>query len=128
MMKLESSNGKDWQGFSQILEVMSFLDEIENYSPEQVQETIEGFCQLPPNPGQTMSLEEVVFWTGVASGMEFMRHSGEETVDPATTEKMLLFASIFSHSMKNAIVDLALGDLESGTRESIDKWGSHTRH
>jgi hypothetical protein len=25
---------------------------------------------------------------------------------------MLIFSSIFAHSMKNAIVDLALGDLE----------------
>jgi hypothetical protein len=124
MMKLDTSNARDWQGFSQILEVMSFLDEIENYSSDQVKEAVERFCQLPPNPGQTMSLEEVVFWAGVATGMEFMRQSEgeEERVDPATTEKMLLFASIFSHSMKNAIVDLALGDMESNAHQP---WGTH---
>jgi hypothetical protein len=75
-----------------------------------------------------MSLEEVVFWAGVATGMEFMRRSDEETVDPATTEKMLLFASIFSHSMKNAIVDLALGDLEAKAQDPISRWGSHIGH
>src|SRR5215472_3630908 len=123
MMKLETSSGRDWQGFSHILEVMSFLDEIENNSPEQIRKTIDRFCHLPANPGQTMSLEEVVFWAGVASGMEFMRYNEEELLDAANTEKMLLFASIFSHSMKNAIVDLALGELESQAKPR-GNWGS----
>jgi hypothetical protein len=124
MMKLETGSGRDWQGFSHILEVMSFLDEIENYSPDQIRKSIEGFCHLPPNPGQTMSLEEVVFWAGVASGMEFMRYHEEEIMDADATEKMLLFASIFSQSMKNAIVDLALGELESGAHRPRGNWGS----
>lgn len=124
MMKLETGSARDWQGFSQILEVMSFLEEIENNSPEQIQASIEGFCRLPANPGETMSLEEVVFWAGVACGMEFMRYHEEETMDPATTEKLLLFSSIFSHSMKNAIVDLALGELESEAHKPRGGWGS----
>jgi hypothetical protein len=41
---------------------------------------------------------------------------------------MLLFASIFSHSMKNAIVDLALGDLEAKAQDPISRWGSHIGH
>ena len=124
MMKIETGSARDWQGFSQILEVMSFLEEIESYSPDQIRESVERFCQLPVNPGQTMSLEEVVFWAGVASGMEFMRYSEEDAMDAASTEKMLLFASIFSHSMKNAIVDLALGELESGQHKPRGSWGS----
>ena len=124
MMKLEAGNARDWQGFSQIMEVTSFLDEIENYSPDQIRACIERFCRLPTNPGQTMSLEEVVFWAGVASGMEFLRYSDEETIDPVSTEKMLLFASIFLHSLKNAIVDLALGELESEAHNPRSRWGS----
>jgi hypothetical protein len=112
MMKLETTDRRDWQGFTRILEVMTFLDEIEERSPHEVRDTVEGFCELPSNPGQSMSMEEVVFWSGVASGMEFWRHAEAETVDSATAEKMLIFSSIFSHSMKNAIVDLALGELE----------------
>lgn len=124
MMKIETGNARDWQGFSQILEVMSFLEEIENHSPEQIRECIDDFCHLPANPGETMSLEEVVFWAGVASGMEFMRCNDEDGIDSGSTEKMLLFASIFSHSMKNAIVDLALGELESETHKPRGGWGS----
>ena len=124
MMKIETGSTRDWQGFSQILEVMSFLEEIENYSPDQIRASIDRFCHLPANPGQTMSLEEVVFWAGVASGMEFMRYNEEDLVDGANTEKMLLFASIFSHSMKNAIVDLALGELESQAHKPRGNWGS----
>src|SRR5215472_15260177 len=123
MMKLETANGRDWQGFTRILEVMSFLDEIGDHSPAEIRETVDRLCELPSNPGQTMSLEEVVFWAGVASGMEFMRYNEEELLDAANTEKMLLFASIFSHSMKNAIVDLALGELESQAKPR-GNWGS----
>src|SRR5215467_5929470 len=116
MMKLETANKRDWQGFTRILEIMSFIDEIGDQAPSDIREAGERFCELPPNPGQTMSLEEVVFWAGVASGMEFWRHAEEDTVDPITAEKMLVFSSVFAHSMKNAIVDLALGELEPDGR------------
>jgi hypothetical protein len=122
MMKLDTSNRRDWQGFTRILEVMSFLDELENQCHEDVQETIEGFCELPANPSQSMSMEEVVFWAGVASGMEYAKQAEEGNVDEATADKMLVFSSIFSHSMKNAIVDLALGDLENNGGENKRPW------
>lgn len=127
MMKLETANRRDWQGFTRILEVMSFVDELAERSSEDIRETVEKVCELPPNPSQTMSLEEVVFWAGVASGMEFWRHAEEETVDPSTAEKMLVFSSIFGHSMKNAIVDLALGELEPEPQHRWPKLGSRSR-
>jgi hypothetical protein len=127
MMKLDTANRHDWQGFTRILEVMSFLDEIENNSSDDIQEKIEGFCELPPNPSQTMSMEEVVFWAGVATGMEYWRHAEEETLDPANAEKMLVFSSIFAPSMKNAIVDLALGDLEGEEKKPLQRFGSIVR-
>lgn len=126
-MKLETGNGRDWQGFTRILEIMSFLDELGDHSAGEIRETIEKFCELPPNPGQTMSLEEVVFWAGVANGMEFWRHAEEDTIDPSTAEKMLVFSSIFAHSMKNAIVDLALGELDPEVQQPLTKFGSHLR-
>ena len=129
MMKLETTNSRDWQGFTRILEVMTFIDEIQDRSEEEIREAVEQFCQLPANPGQTMSLEEVVFWAGVASGMEFSRHAQERT-DPGSggTEKMQIFASLFAHSMKNAIVDLALGELEPQGREPWRDLGIRFRH
>jgi hypothetical protein len=127
MMKLETRNGRDWQGFTRILEIMSFLDELGDHSQGEIRETVEKFCELPPNPGQTMSMEEVVFWAGVASGMEFWRHAEEDTIDPSTAEKMLVFSSIFAHSMKNAIVDLALGELDPEAQQPLARFGSHLR-
>ena len=126
-MKLETTNRRDWQGFTRILEVMSFVDELGDHSPEDIRETVERFCELPTNPGQTMSLEEVVFWAGVASGMEFWRHAEEDSVDPSTAEKMLVFSSIFAHSMKNAIVDLALGELDPEQKRPFPKIGTRSR-
>jgi hypothetical protein len=68
-----------------------------------------------------------VFWAGVASGMEFWRHAEEDSVDPSTAEKMLVFSSIFAHSMKNAIVDLALGELDPEEKRPFPKIGTRSR-
>jgi len=124
MMKLETTNRQDWQGFSRILEVMSFVDEVENFSPEESREIMEKLCQLPLCPSQTMSMEEVVFWAGVAVGMQLSQHTEEGTVDPDTAEKVLVFSSLFEHSTKNAIVDLALGEIETPRSQSYQKTGS----
>jgi len=44
--------------------------------------------------------------------MDLERYASEEKLDPVTAEKILVFASLFGHSTKNAIVDLALGQIE----------------
>jgi hypothetical protein len=124
MMKLETTNRQDWQGFSRILEVMSFIDEVDNFSPEEVREILDKLCQLPLCPSQTMSMEEVVFWAGVAVGMQLSQHAEEGRVDPETAEKVLVFSSLFEHSTKNAIVDLALGEMEAPRPQSYQKTGS----
>jgi hypothetical protein len=124
MMKLETTNRQDWQGFSRILEVMSFVDEIDNFSPEETREILEKLCQIPPSPSQTMSMEEVVFWAGVAAGMELSQQAEEGRVDPETAEKVQVFSSIFEHSTKNAIVDLALGEMEAPPAPTYQKTGS----
>jgi hypothetical protein len=59
-----------------------------------------------------MSMEEVVFWAGVATGMELSLRVEEGTFDPESAEKILLFSSLFEHSTKTAIVDLALRKME----------------
>jgi len=124
MMKLESTNRQDWQGFSRILEVMSFVGEIDTFNPEETRGIMEKLCQLPPCPGQTMSMEEVVFWAGIAVGMQVSQHADEGGIDAETEEKVLVFSSIFEHSTKNAIVDLALGEMESPSRKTYQKTGS----
>ena len=124
MMKLESTNRQDWQGFSRILEVMSFVGEIDTFNPEETRGIMEKLCQLPPCPGQTMSMEEVVFWTGVAVGMQVSQQAEGGGIDAETEEKVLVFSSIFEHSTKNAIVDLALGEMESPSRKAYQRTGS----
>jgi hypothetical protein len=103
---------------------MSFVGEIETFSPQENREVLDGLCQLPPSPSQTMSMEEVVFWAGVAAGMQVSRHAEEGLIDPETDEKVMTFSSIFEHSTKNAIVDLALGDIESPSEPRYQKTGS----
>jgi len=124
MMKLQTANRQDWQGFSRILEFMSFVGEVDGFSTEETREIMERLCQLPPCPGQTMSMEEVVFWAGVAVGMELSQHAEEGVIDAETAEKVLVFSSIFEHSTKNAIVDFALGEIETPTQPAYQKTGS----
>lgn len=124
MMKLQTANRQDWQGFSRILEFMSFVGEVDGFSTEETREIMERLCQLPPCPGQTMSMEEVVFWAGVAVGMELSQRAEEGVIDAETAEKVLVFSSIFEHSTKNAIVDLALGEIEAPTQPAYQKTGS----
>ncbi|PYV47895.1 MAG: hypothetical protein DMG92_15295 [Acidobacteria bacterium] len=123
MMKLETANRQDWQGFSRLLEVMSFVDEVDSFNPEETREILERLCQIPPCPGQTMSMEEVVFWAGVAVGMQLSQHAEDGSVDAETAEKVFIFSSIFEHSTKNAIVDLALGDIEAPRTSAYQKTG-----
>ncbi|MGH9514131.1 MAG: hypothetical protein ACRD3P_00440 [Terriglobales bacterium] len=103
---------------------MSFVDEIDNFSPDEVREVMEKLCQLPPCPGQTMSMEEVVFWAGVAVGMQVSQHAEDGNVDSETQEKVLVFSSIFEHSTKNAIVDLALGEMDTPNPPTYQRTGS----
>lgn len=124
MMKLDSTNRQDWQGFSRILEVMSFVGEIDVFNPEENREIMDKLCQLPPCPGQTMSMEEVVFWAGVAVGMQVSQQAEQGNIDAETEEKVLVFSSIFEHSTKNAIVDLALGEMETPNPATYQKTGS----
>jgi len=114
MMKFETKNGRDWQGFSKILEVMSFVDDIEGAGPDESRKAAEKLCELPANPGQTMSMEEVVFWAGVATGIEAWRNAEEGNLDAA---------SIFAHSTRNAIVDLALGQIDAQPEEQCQNSG-----
>lgn len=121
MMKLDTKNGRDWQGFSKILEVMSFVDDLEAMTPGESGKTAEELCELPANSEQTMSLEEVVFWAGVATGIEAWRNAEDGKLDAASAERMLVFSSIFAHSTKNAIVDLALGQIDPQGEEECHK-------
>ncbi len=123
MMKLETANRHEWQGFSRILEIMSFIDEADDFNPQESGEILEDLCQLPPCPGETMSMEEVVFWAGVAAGVELSQLAEEGHIDPETAEKVFVFSSIFAHSTKTAIVDLALGDMEQDS--TFQKNGAH---
>jgi len=107
MMRLETTDRKDWQGFTRILEVLSLLDEIQQRSPQEIREAIEGFCDLPPNPGQTVSMEEVVFWAGIAAGMELRGYVEDGTVDEAVAETGASSVKDMGTVMKAAMARLA---------------------
>jgi hypothetical protein len=110
-MGLET-NFRNWQSFFRIFEVMSFVDKIQDLTPEEIQETAHRLCELPVNPSRTMSLEEVTFWAGVSTGMEFCRNLDEELLDCSSADRIQAYSSLLAYSTKNAVVDLTLEQLE----------------
>jgi hypothetical protein len=106
------SDDRNWQAFSKIVEVMSFVDGIRDLDPQEIEERAQTLCELPPDPKHSMGVEEVIFWAGVATGMDVSRQAQEAVIDPGTADKLLVYSSLFAHSTKNAVVDLALQQME----------------
>ena len=102
----------DLEAFSRIFELMSFADRIQELSPEEIAETAHRLCELPANPGNTMSLEEVVFWAGVATGMDLSRSMQQDLLDEGSASKIEAYSSLLAYSTKNAVVDITLQQLE----------------
>ena len=112
-MKNELTFSK-YEAFSRIIEVMSLMERAHELTPEDVRGTAEQICDLPEQPEQNMSMEEVVFWAGLATGMEVCRNFEEGLLDEETAEKLMTYSSLFAYSTRNAVVDLALQELEAG--------------
>jgi hypothetical protein len=102
----------DLQSFGRIVEMISFVDAIPEMSAEEIGDTAQRMCELPSDPERTMSMEEVVFWAGVATGMEVCKSMQEELLDATSAEKIQAYSSLLAYSTKNALVDLTLEQLE----------------
>ncbi len=109
---MDTGNQRDLQAFAKIIEVMSFVEDIHDLNSEEIQERVQALCELPPAPHQTMGVQEVVFWAGVATGMDVSRRAQEAVIDQSAADKFLLYSSLFAHSTRVAVVDLTLQQLE----------------
>src|SRR2546430_16487250 len=90
---------------------MSFVDKMQDLTPEEIQETAQRLCELPANPSRTMSLEEVTFWAGGSTGMEFCRNLDDELLDCSSADRIQAYSSLLAYSTKNAVVYLRLEQL-----------------
>jgi hypothetical protein len=102
------------QAFSRIVEMMSLMDRVKELAPEEVLAAVNDICRMPDNSLHCMGMEEVVFWAGVATGMEVCRNFEEGWLDAETAEKFMTYSSLFAYSTQSAVVDLALQKLEPG--------------
>jgi predicted nuclease of restriction endonuclease-like RecB superfamily len=109
---MEISDARDLQAFAKIVEIMSFVDDIQEMDSEEIRERVQSLCELPPAPHHSMGVEEVVFWAGVATGMDVSRRAEEAVLEQSIADKLLLYSSLFAHSTKTAVVDLALQQLD----------------
>jgi hypothetical protein len=102
----------DLTAFCRIFEVMAFVDRIRELTPEEIEEATQKLCELPSSPERTMSMEEVVFWAGVATGMDVLKSVQDDLLDDSSAEKIQAYSSLLAYSTKNALVDLTLQELE----------------
>src|SRR2546427_13026953 len=107
------NNTRDLQAFSRIFEVMSFVDRIQELSPEEIEETAHRLCQLPANPRNSMRLEEVVFWAGDATGMDLSRSMQEDLLDGGCASRIEADPSLLAYSTKYGVVDITVGPSEA---------------
>jgi hypothetical protein len=91
---------------------MSFVDRIKEMTPEEIEEATQKLCELPANAERTMSMEEVVFWAGVATGIDVLKSAQDDLLDDTSAEKIQAYSSLLAYSTKNALIDLTLQELE----------------
>jgi len=103
---------RDLQPFCKIFQVMSFVDRIQELDSEEIHETAMDLCELPPDPANNLSLEEVVFWAGVATGLDIAQHAQEGSLNEEAAERMEAYSALLAYSTKNAVVDLTLERLD----------------
>ncbi len=103
---------QNYQAFSRIIDMMSLMDRVHELTPNEVRESVSEICSFPENPRQEVSMEEVVFWAGVATGMEVCRNFEEGSIDAEAAEKFMTYSSLFAYSTQSAVVDLTLQNLE----------------
>ena len=103
---------RNLQPFCKIFEVMSFLDRVKELTSQEIHETAMRLCELPSNPESSLSMEEVIFWAGLATGLDLAKQAQDGTLDDESLERMEAFSGLLAYSTKNAVVDLTLERLE----------------
>lgn len=104
----------NYQAYSRIVEMMSLMERLEELTPEDVGATVREICEIPNEVQEEISMEEVLFWAGLATGMEVCRNCEEGHLDEESAEKLMAYASLFAYSTQNAVVELTLQQLEEG--------------
>jgi hypothetical protein len=110
----KESTLQNYQAFSRIIEMMSLMERAHELSPAEAGETANAMCDLTDDSKHELSMEEVLFWAGVSTGMEVCRNFEEGSIDAQTAEKIMNYSSVFAYSTQNAVVDLTLQSLETG--------------
>ncbi|HXZ79897.1 MAG TPA: hypothetical protein VEG30_08210 [Terriglobales bacterium] len=101
------------QTFSRIVDVISFAEHLEELTAEEAKAITDRLCKLPRNSENPMSLEEIIFWAGIATGMDIFRNMSEDRIDYSVGERIFHYSSLFACSTKNVVVDLTLDSLEA---------------
>ena len=101
-----------WHTYSRILNLMTLMESLPDLSPAERDEAISKLCEQSENCRHSMTLDEVVFWAGIATGLQLSRNVEAGNVDPDARDRVACFATLFSESTKSAVVEMTIRDLE----------------
>ena len=101
-----------WHTYSRILNLMVLMETLPDLSPGEQAEAVSKVCEQSENARHSMTLDEIVFWAGMASGLELSRNLEAGKVDPDIRDRVACFATLFAESTKSAVVEMTIRDLE----------------
>lgn len=101
-----------WRTYSRILNLMTLMETLPDLSPEEREDAISKLCEQSENARHSMTLDEIVFWAGIATGLQLSRNVEAANVDPELRDRVACFATLFAESTKSAVVEMTIRDLE----------------
>lgn len=101
-----------WNTYSRIVHFMTVVETLSDLSPEELDLQLGKACQQSDRAKQAMTLDEVVFWAGIATGLKLSEAVEAGKVDPNIRDRVAAYASLFAESTKSAVVEMTLRDLE----------------
>jgi hypothetical protein len=101
-----------WNTYSHIVHLMSLVETLSDLSREELDLLLGRVGEQWARASQTTTLDEVVLWAGIATGLKLSRAVEAGTVDPEIRDRVASYASLFAESTKSAVVEMTLRDLE----------------
>lgn len=101
-----------WSAYSHIVNVMWLMENLPALSPEELDGELTRALENSENVRHTMTLDEIVFWAGMATGLNLSRSAESGQLDPSIRDRIARYAALFAESTKSAVVEMTIRDLE----------------
>ncbi|HET7442187.1 MAG TPA: hypothetical protein VFJ47_12865 [Terriglobales bacterium] len=101
-----------WSTYSHIVNVMWLMENLPALSAEELDGELTRVLESSENVRHTMTLDEIVFWAGIATGLNLSRSVETGELEPHIRERIAKYAALFAECTKSAVVEMTIRDLE----------------